>query len=73
MLTGAGVWQCPGGSAQQEGHTFSQSAEGRDAQLLKADLLVGKKILEVGLNLSDVTLQQKHHFFCIDGRTTGDQ
>lgn len=30
-----------------------------------------KKILEVGLNLPDVMLQQKHHFFCINGRTRG--
>lgn len=34
---------------------------------------MGKKILEVGLNLSNVLLPQKHHFFCINGRATGDQ
>lgn len=48
-----------------------QSAESGDAQLLKADLLVDKEILEVGLNLPDVMLQQKYHFFCINGRTKG--
>lgn len=61
------------GSAQQQGRTCLQPGERGNAQLLEANLLVRKKILEVGLNLSDVTLQQTHHFFCVNGRTTGGQ